>query len=72
MCVHMQEIHSALTCMLHAQVMQSNPKLWPILVDPQTGGGLLGAVPWEQAEACVQVGGKIGRASCRERVFPVV
>jgi len=35
--------------------MAATPKLWPILVDPQTGGGLLGGVPAEQAGACVQV-----------------
>jgi len=36
------------------QLKGAQPQLWPILVDPQTGGGLLAGVPGDKADTVVQ------------------
>jgi len=52
--LHAQNARAAASVHNFDQVLQKHPQLWPILVDPQTGGGLLAGVAWEKAEACVQ------------------
>ncbi|KAF5839250.1 AIR synthase-related protein [Dunaliella salina] len=52
--LHAQNARAAASVRNFDQVLQTHPQLWPILVDPQTGGGLLAGVAWEKAEACVQ------------------
>lgn len=40
---------------MSAQVLAHQPEQWPILVDPQTGGGLLAGLPADHAAAALQV-----------------